>query len=72
MDLASREVGVLVKTLIDESLVVAKDEDGFCAVIGDEDLTMLEWGHGAWVDIDIWVKLLGDDLETALLEQTAK
>ena len=72
IDLTGREVGVLIKILIDESLVVAKVEIGFRTVIGDEDLTMLEWGHGAWVDIDIWVKLLGDDLETALLEQTAK
>ena len=66
IDLASREVGVLIKILIDEPLVVAKVKVGFRTVVGNEDLTMLERGHGAWVDIDIRVKLLGDDLEAAL------
>ena len=72
IDLTGCEIRVLVKAFVDESLVVAKVKVGFRTVIGDEDLAMLEWGHGAWVDIDIWVKLLGDDLETALLKQTAK
>ena len=66
IDLTGREIRVLVKAFVDESLVVAKVKVGFRTVIGDEDLTMLEWGHGAWVDIDIRVKLLGDDLEAAL------
>jgi hypothetical protein len=66
IDITGREIRVLVKAFVDESLVVAKVKVGFRTVIGDEDLTMLEWGHGAWVDIDIRVKLLGDDLEAAL------
>ena len=72
IDLTGREIRILIKTFVDESLVVAEVKVGFRTVIGDEDLTMLEWGHCAWVDIDIRVKLLGDDLEAALLKQTTK
>jgi hypothetical protein len=36
---------------------VAKVEVGFGAVVGDEDLAVLERGHGARIDVEVGVQL---------------
>ena len=46
---------------VEESLIVADIEVGFGAVIGDEDLTMLERVHRSRIDIEIGVELLHGD-----------
>ena len=51
------------------ALVVTKIEVGFCAVVGHEDLAVLEGVHGARVHIDIWIQLLDGDRNVAGLEQ---
>ena len=44
VDLAGGEVGELVEVLVDEALVVAEVEVGLRAVLGDEDLAVLDTG----------------------------
>ena len=34
-------------------------------IIGNEDFTMLEWIHGSWIDIYIWIELLHSHSITA-------
>ena len=54
-----------------EALVVAEVEVGLGAVVGDEDLAVLERAHRARVDVDVRVELQERDLEAAVLEQRA-
>ena len=62
---AARSVGV------GEALVVAEVEVGLGAVVGDEDLAVLERAHRARVDVDVRVELLDLDAQAAGLEQAA-
>ena len=70
--LARGQVGIFIEVLVDEALVMAEVEIGLGSVLGDKDLAMLQRTHGAGVDVDIRVELLGDDLISLLLEQTAQ
>ena len=72
VDLAGGQVRILVQVLVDEALVVAEIEVGLGAVVGDEDLTMLQRAHGAGVYVHVRVELLAGDLQAAALEQTAQ
>ena len=54
-----------------EALVVAEVEIGLGAVVGDEDLAVLERRHRAGIDVDVGIELLQRDLEAARLEQGA-
>ena len=71
VDAAGGDVGVALDELVEEALVVAQVEVGLGAVLGDEDLTVLERAHRPRVDVDVRVELLARDLEAALLEQPA-
>ena len=71
VDAAGRHVGVALDELVEEALVVAQVEVGLGAVLGDEDLAVLEGAHGAGVDVDVGVELLARDLEAARLEEEA-
>ena len=55
---------------VQEALVVADIEVGFCAIFSDENLTMLEGVHRPGIDVDIGVKLLHGDAQTARTQQT--
>ena len=72
VDLAGREVGVLVQILVDEALIVAEIEIGLRAVLGDVYLTVLVRTHRAGVYINIGIELLRRNLQAARLEQTAE
>ena len=72
VDAAGGDVAVPLDELVDEALVVAQVEVGLGAVVGDEDLAVLERAHRARVDVDVRVELLDRDLEPALLEQPAE
>ena len=50
---------------------MAEVEIGLGAVVGDEDLAVLERAHRAGVDVDVRVELLQRDAEAARLEQRA-
>src|SRR6202044_3326278 len=56
---------------VGEALVVAEVEVGLGAVIGDEDLAVLERAHGAGIDVQVRVKLHEIDLDSAGFEQAA-
>jgi hypothetical protein len=47
-------------------------EIGLSAVVGDEDLTVLERVHGARIDVDVGVELLVYDPETSISEEPSK
>ena len=60
------------EVLVDEALVVADVEVGLGAVLGHEDLAVLERAHRARVDVDVRVELLHLHLQPARLEQPAE
>ena len=60
------------EVLVDEALVVADVEVGLGAVLGDEDLAVLERAHRARVDVQVRVELLHLHLQAARLEQPAE
>ena len=63
------EVGRTREVLVDEALVVAEVEVGLVAVLGDEDLAVLERAHRARVHVEVGVGLLHHDAVAAGLEQ---
>ena len=69
VDPAGGGVGVLVEVLVDEPLVVAEVEVGLAAVLGDEDLAVLERVHRARVDVDVRVELAHGDPEARHLSR---
>ena len=58
VDLAGRHIGAAVQVHVQEALVVADVEVGLSAVLGDEDLSVLERVHRAGVDIEVRIELL--------------
>ena len=72
VDGARGDVGVAGKALVDEALVVPQVEVGLGAVVGDEDLAVLERAHGARVDVEVGVELLDGHLEPAALEEATE
>ena len=72
VDLAGRDVGAAVQVLVEEALVVADVEVGLGAVVGDEDLAVLERVHRPGVDVEVRVELLHRHPQAAGLEQPAE
>ena len=60
------------EVLVDEALVVADVEVGLGAVLGDEDLAVLERAHRPRVDVEVRVELLQLDAQPARLEQATE
>jgi hypothetical protein len=58
--------------LVDEALVVADVEVGLGAVLGDEDLAVLERAHRPGVDVEVRVELLELDAQPARLQETTE
>ena len=69
VDLPGRDVGDLAQVGVEEPLVVADVEVGLGAVVGDEDLAVLERVHRPGVDVEVGVELLHGDPKTAGTEQ---
>ena len=65
VDLAGRDIGDLAEVGVEEPLVVADVEIGLGAVVGHEDLAVLERVHRAGVDVEIGVEFLHRHPETA-------
>jgi hypothetical protein len=65
VDAAGGEVVVAGQLRVGEALVVAEVEVGLGAVVGDEDLAVLEGRHGAGVDVEVGVELHQVDAEAA-------
>lgn len=72
VDLARREVGKLVKVLVDKAFVVPEIEIGLRAVVRDEHLAVLIRAHCARVHIDVRVELPHRDLSAVRLQKTSK
>ena len=72
VDLAGGDVRRAAEPGVEEPLVVADVQVGLGAVVGDEDLTVLERVHGAGVDVQVGVELLHLDPQAAHLQQPAQ
>jgi hypothetical protein len=72
VDLAGGDVGLAVQPDVEEPLVVADVEVGLGAVVGDEDLAMLERVHRAGVDVQVRIQLLHLDAQAAHLQQPSE
>src|SRR5204863_513827 len=72
VDLASGDVGAALQVDVEEPLVVADVEVGLRAVVGDEDLPVLERVHRSGVDVEVRVELLHRDPQTTGTEQMAQ
>ncbi len=70
--LTGGHIGPPGQVAVQEALVVADVEIGFGAVLGDEDLAVLERVHGARVDVEVGVELLHGHLQAACGEQLAE
>ncbi len=71
VDAAGGEVVVAGEFGVGEALVVAQVEVGLGSIVGDEDLAVLEGGHGARIDVEVGVELHHVDLDAARLQQAA-
>ena len=69
VDAAGGDVGGARRVRVGEALVVAEVEVGLGAVLGDEDLAVLERAHRPGVDVDVGVELLQLDPVAAGHEQ---
>ena len=72
VDLAGRDVRRLAEVDVEEALVVPDVEVGLGAVVGHEDLAVLERVHRARVDVQVGVELLHDHAQPACREQIAQ
>ena len=72
VDLPGGHVGRAVQVAVEEALVVAHVEVGLRAVVGDEDLAVLERVHRARVDVEIGVELLHGDPQSAGAQQVSE
>ena len=72
VDLPGGDVGDLAEVGVEEPLVVADVEVGLGAVVGDEDLAVLERVHRPGVDVEVGVELLHRDPQPARAEQPAE
>ena len=66
---AGADGGVAGEVLVHEALIVSQVQVGLGAVLGDEDLPVLEGAHGARVHIEVGVELLVPHPEAPLLQE---
>ena len=71
VDAAGGPVVVARKFGVGEAFVVAEVEIGLGAVVGDEDLAVLERRHGARIDVEVGVELHQVDLQPTAFQQAA-
>ncbi len=72
VDLPRGEIIILGRARMHETLVMPQVEVGLAAVLGDEDLAVLERAHGARIDIDIGVKLDERGLDATRFQKRAQ
>ena len=72
VDLAGRDVGAALEVDVEEALVVTDVEVGLGAVVGHEDLAVLEGVHRAGVDVEVGVELLHRHPQPARSEQVSE
>ena len=70
--LARGDVGDAREVPVEEPLVVADVEVGLGAVLGDEDLAVLERVHGARIHVEVRIELLHGDAQPARREELSQ
>ena len=68
--LAGGQVGVLVQIFVNKALVVTKVEVSFRAVVRHEHFAVLIRTHRTGVNVDIRIKFLDGNAQTAAFQQT--
>jgi hypothetical protein len=71
VDAAGGQVVVAAELRVRETLVMAEVEVGLGAIVGHEDLAVLERAHRARIDVQVGVKLHQVDLQPAGLQKAA-
>ena len=71
VDATGGDVARLGERDVDEALVMAEVEVGLSSIVGDEDLAVLIWRHGAGIDVQVRVELLHPDVKPPSLEDRA-
>src|ERR1035437_724659 len=71
VDLPGGDVAGLGQVFVDKALVMSQIEVGLRSVVGDKDFTMLVGAHGAWINVDVRIKLLDGDVQVSGLQQAA-
>ncbi|SKZ58482.1 Uncharacterised protein [Mycobacteroides abscessus subsp. abscessus] len=66
--LSGGDIRRLREIAVEEALVMPDVEVGFGAILGDEDLTVLEGIHRAWIDVQIRIQFLHGHAQTARCE----
>ena len=72
VDLAGGEIAEPVEVFVDEPFVVPQIQVGLRPVLGDKDLPVLVGTHGAGVNVQIGVQLLGGHFISPVFQQTAE
>ena len=72
VDLSGGNIGILVQTFIDETLIMSQVQVCLGSVIGNEHLAVLYRIHGSGIDIDVRVKFLHGHFVTAGFEQSSE
>ena len=68
IDRTRSKVGILIQIDAEKPFIVPYIKIRFCAIMGDENLAMLEWVHHACIYIEIWVNLDNNHLKPAVDE----
>ena len=72
VNLSGGNVGILGQALIDKTFIMSQIQVCLCTIVCNKDFSVLDWVHGTWVNIDIWVKFLHGDFIAAGLQETSK
>ena len=72
VNLSGGDVRIFCEAFVDKSLVVSEVKVCLSAVVCDKNLAVLDWIHGAGVNVDVWVKFLHGDLVAACLQKASE
>ncbi|EFA23571.1 hypothetical protein BIFGAL_02675 [Bifidobacterium gallicum DSM 20093 = LMG 11596] len=72
INLSRGHIGLLAEEHIKEALIMADVQIGFGTIFSNIDFTMLERVHGAWINVDIWIKFLLQHMDAAAAQQTSE
>src|SRR5687768_15332266 len=56
---------------VSKAFVMSEIEIGFGAVVSYKNFTVLEWRHGAWIDVDVWIQFDQCHSQAACFEQAS-
>ena len=65
------DVTLFGETLVDKTFIVSQIKVGFRTVIGNEYFAVLNWVHGARINVDIRIKFLHRDTVTSHFQKSS-